>query len=111
MRFIALLDGALLFKQENVPNLVEHVRRGDRIHFDVLVTPGDHELRSLFYYRGNGGENGYLRGYKFEIRSVRKFSGTEGRELVVIPYEANPGAPLEERPALRYEEHELQNGK
>ena len=89
-------------------------RRGvlsDREEFDVYngsIVPGEHTLTVNLEYRGHGyGIFSYLKGYRFKVRSSYSFSAPEGKavNLRVVAYEkGGPTAPLEERPAIRYQE-------
>lgn len=83
----------------------EKVRSGANATIDITVRPGDHTLRSLLIFQGNGaGISAYLKGYRFEIRSSRSFTAAGNMEIGITTYEQDPGAPLEERPAVRYRE-------
>lgn len=74
------------------------VRAGTRATWGTKVTPGDHLLQALVMYSGTTAQN------KYQIRSSRTFNANETAEVVLIAYEA-ADRPLEERPAVRYEEH------
>lgn len=102
-RLDAKLDGQPLALP---PDTADHVNNRDRVIIDVKLTPGQHVLSSLIEYQGNGyGSSSYLKGYKFEIRSIRKFVARERGELVIVGYEqGGKDGPIEERPAVRYEE-------
>ena len=63
-------------------------------------------------YRGHGyGIFSYLKGYRFKVRSSYSFSAPESKavSLRVVAYEkGGPTAPLEERPAIRYQEQVIE---
>jgi hypothetical protein len=107
-RIVLYIDGAPLLNEDIIATVVEHVQDGQPAHFDLDLSPGEHTVGVFLGLQGNGsGAYSYLKGYRFEIRSTRKLKGVDGYELVIIAYEQNPNGPIEERPAVRYEERQL----
>src|SRR5262249_28730422 len=74
--------------------------------FDIAVPPGPHVLQVLLRYQGNGyGVFSYLRGYKFDVRSIHSLDVAPGALTVVTVMGHEKGGlttPLEERPAVRW---------
>jgi hypothetical protein len=104
-RWQGRLDGALLYSDDEDSQIASHVNDGQPVHVDVDVTPGEHTIQSTIEYVGSGvGDNAYLTGYRFEIRTSRSFKATAPVEIEMIGYEQNPSGPIEERPAVRYVE-------
>jgi hypothetical protein len=100
------LDGAPIFNQAD-----EEGGLSDKAEFDVYngsIVPGEHTLTVNLEYRGHGyGIFSYLKGYRFKVRSSYSFTAPEGKAVTlhVVGYEkGGPTAPLEERPAVRYQE-------
>jgi hypothetical protein len=110
VKAVYALDGAPIFNRSD-----EEGALGDRPEFDVYngsIVPGEHTLTVNLEYRGHGyGIFSYLKGYRFKVRSSHTFSAPEGKavSLRVVAYEkGGPTAPLEERPAVRYQERVME---
>jgi hypothetical protein len=106
MKAVYALDGAPIFNRAD-----EEGGLSERTEFDIYngaIVPGEHTLTVNLEYRGHGyGIFSYLKGYRFKVRSSYSFSAPEGKavNLRVVAYEkGGPTAPLEERPAIRYQE-------
>jgi hypothetical protein len=106
VRAVYALDGAPIFNRAD-----EEGGLSEREVFDIYngsIVPGEHTLTVNLEYRGHGyGIFSYLKGYRFKVRSSYSFTAPEGKavKLNVVAYEkGGPTAPLEERPAIRYEE-------
>lgn len=106
VKAVYALDGAPIFNRAD-----EEGGLSERTEFDVYngaIVPGEHTLTVNLEYRGHGyGIFSYLKGYRFKVRSSYSFSAPEGKavNLRVVAYEkGGPTAPLEERPAIRYQE-------
>jgi hypothetical protein len=97
------LDGQLVF-DTNDPALLE---RGTFPAFSTSVRSGHHDLGVVLVYRGQGkGVFSYLSKYKFRAKASRGFEaqGSQPVTITVVGYEqGGPTAPLEERPAIRFE--------
>lgn len=110
VKAVYALDGAPIFNRSD-----EEGGLGERPEFDVYngsIVPGEHTLTVNLEYRGHGyGIFSYLKGYRFKVRSSHTFTAPEGKavSLRVVAYEkGGPTAPLEERPAVRYQERVLE---
>jgi hypothetical protein len=110
VKAVYALDGAPIFNRSD-----EEGGLGDRPEFDIYngsIVPGEHTLTVNLEYRGHGyGIFSYLKGYRFKVHSSHSFSAPEGKavHLRVVAYEkGGPTAPLEERPAVRYQERVLE---
>ncbi len=106
VKVVYALDGAPIFNRAD-----EEGGLSERTEFDIYngsIVPGEHTLTVNLEYRGHGyGIFSYLKGYRFKVRSSYSFSAPEGKavNLRVVAYEkGGPTAPLEERPAIRYQE-------
>jgi len=106
VKAVYALDGAPILNRAD-----EEGALSDRTEFDVYngsIVPGEHTLTVNLEYRGHGyGIFSYLKGYRFKVRSSYSFTAPEGKavKLRVVAYEkGGPTAPLEERPAIRYQE-------
>lgn len=106
VKVVYALDGAPIFNRSD-----EEGGLGERPEFEIYngsIVPGEHTLTVNLEYRGHGyGIFSYLKGYRFKVRSSHTFSAPEGKavRLRVVAYEkGGPTAPLEERPAIRYQE-------
>ncbi len=106
VKVVYALDGAPIFNRAD-----EEGGLSDRTEFDIYngsIVPGEHTLTVNLEYRGHGyGIFSYLKGYRFKVRSSYSFSAPEGKavNVRVVAYEkGGPTAPLEERPAIRYQE-------
>jgi hypothetical protein len=111
VKVVYTLDGAPIFNRTD-----EEGGLGDQPEFEVYngsIVPGEHTLTANLEYRGHGyGIFSYLKGYRFKVRSSYSFTAPEGKavEVRVVGYEkGGPTAPLEERPAVRYQERVLEN--
>jgi hypothetical protein len=102
-RLVMTLDGGSLLTEQQHDLVRDRVRKGERAQIGVNVTPGDHAIRVMLVFIGDGTG---LHGYKFEIRSSRKFTAAPNGEVTLIAYEQNAAA-IEERPAVRYAEKGL----
>jgi hypothetical protein len=109
VKAVYALDGAPIFNRSD-----EEGSLGEKAEFDVYngsIVPGEHTLTVNLEYRGHGyGIFSYLKGYRFKVRSSYSFSAPEGKavSLRVVAYEkGGPTAPLEERPAIKYQEQVL----
>jgi hypothetical protein len=101
-----VLDGAVQYnKQDDSGALAE---QKEIPIFSGSVPAGDHTLQVVLKLRGHGyGVFSYLRGYQFDAKSSHSFTITEGKtiQLSVVSYEkGGVTTPLEERPAIRYEQ-------
>ena len=106
VKAVYALDGAPIFNKAD-----EDGSLAEREEFQVYngsIVPGEHTLTVNLEYRGHGyGIFSYLKGYRFKVRSNYSFTAPEGRavQVRVVGYEkGGPTAPLEERPAIRYQE-------
>lgn len=106
VKAVYALDGAPILNRAD-----EEGGLSDKTEFDVYngsIVPGEHTLTVNLEYRGHGyGIFSYLKGYRFKVRSSYSFSAPEGKavQLRVVAYEkGGPTAPLEERPAIQYQE-------
>ncbi|MFM2415480.1 MAG: hypothetical protein RL385_203 [Pseudomonadota bacterium] len=111
VKVVYTLDGAPIFNRTD-----EEGGLGDQPEFEVYngsIVPGEHTLTANLEYRGHGyGIFSYLKGYRFKVRSSYSFTAPEGKavEVRVVGYEkGGPTAPLEERPAVRYQERVLES--
>ncbi|HJL16241.1 MAG TPA: hypothetical protein RMH99_11330 [Sandaracinaceae bacterium LLY-WYZ-13_1] len=106
VKAVYALDGARIFSKAD-----EEGTLGERRELDIYdgsIVPGEHTLTVNLEYRGHGyGIFSYLKGYRFRVRSNYSFTAPEGKAITirVVGYEkGGPTAPLEERPAIRYQE-------
>lgn len=106
VKAVYALDGAPIFNRAD-----EEGGLSEKAVFDVYngsIVPGEHTLTVNLEYRGHGyGIFSYLKGYRFKVRSSYSFTAPEGKAVSVrvVAYEkGGPTAPLEERPAIRYQE-------
>ena len=113
VKAVYALDGAPIFNKAD-----EEGSLADREEFQVYngsIVPGEHTLTVNLEYRGHGyGIFSYLKGYRFKVRSNYSFTAPEGRAVTVrvVGYEkGGPTAPLEERPAIRYQERVSDRGR
>jgi len=112
VKAVYALDGAPIFNRAD-----EEGGLSEKTVFDVYngsIVPGEHTLTVNLEYRGHGyGIFSYLKGYRFKVRSSYSFSAPEGKAVSVrvVAYEkGGPTAPLEERPAVRYQEQVGETG-
>jgi hypothetical protein len=105
-RVLVVLDGAVQYNKTDQSGAL--AEQSEIPIFNGSVPPGDHTLQVLVNLQGNGyGVFSYLRGYRFEVRSTHSFTAVEGKttNLEAIAYEkGSVTTPLEERPAVRYNE-------
>jgi len=84
---------------------------GRQTLFDSLCPVGSHALDVDLVYRGEGaGIFSYLRNYTFRARSHHPFAAEGGRrlEIKIVAYDSGGATtPLENRPAIRFEERLL----
>lgn len=106
VKAVYALDGARIFSKAD-----EEGALGERRELDIYdgsIVPGEHTLTVNLEYRGHGyGIFSYLKGYRFRVRSNYSFTAPEGKAITirVVGYEkGGPTAPLEERPAIRFQE-------
>jgi len=103
-RVILVLDGAV---QCNVRGL-DLGGPTDLPVFAGFMAPGDHLLQMAIVTHGTGtGFYSYLKEYKFEARSSHPFRVEQGKTTVVAAIVYEKGGittPLEERPAIRFNE-------
>ena len=98
------LDDRQVFYQTNRNRALESQKKIPV--FEGSVTPGSHVLTVELVYRGNGRIFTYLAGYKFRLKANFDFYVSKGyrTEVTVVGFEKGGlTAPLEERPALRFE--------
>jgi hypothetical protein len=76
--------------------------------FSGSIPPGDHTLQVVLKLRGHGyGVFSYLRGYKFNVPATHSFTVTEGKAVkldAVVWEKGDVTTPLEERPAIRWQQ-------
>jgi hypothetical protein len=76
--------------------------------FSGSIPPGDHTLQVVLKLRGHGyGVFSYLRGYKFNVPATHSFTVTEGKAIkldAVVWEKGDVTTPLEERPAIRWQQ-------
>jgi hypothetical protein len=105
-RLLIVLDGAVQYNKTDQSGAL--AEQAEIPVFNGSVPPGDHTVQVLVNLQGNGyGVFSYLRGYRFEVRSSHSFTAVEGKTigLQVIAFEkGGVTTPLEERPAIRYNE-------
>jgi hypothetical protein len=105
-RVLVVLDGAVQYNKTDQSGAL--AEQAEIPIFNGSVPPGDHTLQVLVNLQGNGyGVFSYLRGYRFEVRSSHSFTAVEGKtiNLDAVSYEkGGVTTPLEERPAVRYNE-------
>ena len=101
-----VLDGAVQYnKQDDSGALAE---QKEIPIFSGSVPPGDHTLQVVLKLRGHGyGVFSYLRGYKFNVPATHSFTVTEGKAVrleAIVWEKGDVTTPLEERPAIRWEQ-------
>jgi hypothetical protein len=106
VRALFVLDGAVQYnKSDDTGALAE---QKEIPIFSGSIPPGDHTVQILLQFQGSGyGVFSYLKGYHFEARSSHSFTAVEGKtlSLQIIAYEkGGVTTPLEERPAVRFNE-------
>jgi hypothetical protein len=110
-RALFVLDGAVQYNKTDQSGALSD--QPEIPIFNGSIPPGDHTLQVLINLQGHGyGVFSYLRGYKFEVRSNHSFTAVEGKTLTLdaVSYEkGSVTTPIEERPAIRYQE-KIQSG-
>jgi hypothetical protein len=101
-----VLDGAVQYnKQDDTGALAEQKQIPI---FSGSIPPGDHTLQVVLKLRGHGyGVFSYLRGYKFNVPATHSFTVTEGKAIkleAVVWEKGDVTTPLEERPAIRWQQ-------
>jgi hypothetical protein len=101
-----VLDGAVQYnKQDDTGTLAA---QKEISIFSGSVPPGDHTLQVVLKLRGHGyGVFSYLRGYKFNVPATHSFTVTEGKSIkleAVVWEKGDVTTPLEERPAIRWQQ-------
>jgi hypothetical protein len=102
-----VLDGAVQYnKQDDTGTLAT---QKEISIFSGSVPPGDHTLQVVLKLRGHGyGVFSYLRGYKFNVPATHSFTVTEGKAIkleAVVWEKGDVTTPLEERPAIRWQQN------
>ncbi|HSN82952.1 MAG TPA: hypothetical protein VLS88_10270 [Polyangiales bacterium] len=104
VRIVYALDGAPIFTKADEEGSLDEQKEFEV--YNGSIAPGEHTLTVNLEYRGHGyGVFAYLKGYRFNVRSMYTFTVPEGRvsTVHVVGYEkGGPATPLEERPAIRY---------
>jgi len=110
-RALFVLDGAVQYNKSDSNGALSD--QPEIPIFNGAIPPGDHTLQVLINLQGHGyGVFSYLRGYKFEVRSNHSFTAVEGKTVTLdaVSYEkGSVTTPIEERPAVRYNE-KIQSG-
>jgi hypothetical protein len=101
-----VLDGSVQYnKQDDTGALAEQKQIPI---FSGSIPPGDHTLQVVLKLRGHGyGVFSYLRGYKFNVPATHSFTVTEGKAVkleAVVWEKGDVTTPLEERPAIRWQQ-------
>ena len=101
-----VLDGSVQYnKQDDTGALAE--QKTIPI-FSGSIPPGDHTLQVVLKLRGHGyGVFSYLRGYKFNVPATHSFTVTEGKAIkldAIVWEKGDVTTPLEERPAIRWQQ-------
>jgi hypothetical protein len=106
VRALFVLDGAVQYNKSDDSGALAEQK--EIPIFSGSIPPGDHTVQILLQYQGSGyGVFSYLKGYHFEARSSHSFTAVEGKTLTlqIIAYEkGGVTTPLEERPAVRFNE-------
>jgi hypothetical protein len=106
VRALFVLDGAVQYNKSDETGALADQK--EIPIFSGSIPPGDHTVQILLQFQGNGyGVFSYLKGYHFEARSSHSFTAVEGKtiSLQIIAYEkGGVTTPLEERPAVRFNE-------
>lgn len=106
---MVVLDGAVQYneKGEEAP----HRRQQVTPVFDGAIPPGDHTIQIVVNLRGHGyGVFSYLKGFSFEAKSTHSFTVRQGGAVRIeaIAFERGDATtPLEQKPALRFNERPL----
>jgi len=106
VRALFVLDGAVQYnKSDDTGALAE---QKEIPIFSGSIPPGDHTVQIALDFQGSGyGVFSYLKGYHFNVKSSHSFTAVEGKTLTlqIIAYEkGGVTTPLEERPAVRFNE-------
>jgi hypothetical protein len=105
-RALFVLDGAVQYNKSDETGALAEQQQIPI--FNGSIPPGDHTLQVVLELQGNGyGVFSYLKGYRFNVKSTHSFTAVEGKtlSLQVIGYEkGGVTTPLEERPAVRFEQ-------
>jgi hypothetical protein len=106
VRALFVLDGAVQYNKSDDSGALAEQK--EIPIFSGSIPPGDHTVQILLQFQGSGyGVFSYLKGYHFEARSSHSFTAVEGKTLTlqIIAYEkGGVTTPLEERPAVRFNE-------
>ncbi len=106
VRALIVLDGAVQYNKSDDSGALAEQK--EIPIFSGSIPPGDHTAQAALTFQGSGyGVFSYLKGYKFEVKSSHSFTAVEGKTLAlqIIAYEkGGVTTPLEERPAVRYNE-------
>jgi hypothetical protein len=107
VKAVYALDGAPIFNRSDEEGSLSE--NEEFAIYNGSIVPGEHTLTVNLEYRGHGyGIFTYLEGYRFRVRSSYSFSAPEGKiiNIQAVGFEkGGPTLPLEERPAVRYQEH------
>lgn len=108
-----VLDGSVQFnKQDDTGALAEQKQIPI---FSGSIPPGDHTLQVVLKLRGHGyGVFSYLRGYKFNVPATHSFTVTEGKAIkldAIVWEKGDVTTPLEERPAIRWQQTVTSSGE
>jgi hypothetical protein len=106
VRALFVLDGAVKYNKSDDSGALAEQK--EIPIFSGSIPPGDHTVQILLGFQGSGyGVFSYLKGYHFEAKSSHSFTAVEGKTLTlqIIAYEkGGVTTPLEERPAVRFNE-------
>jgi hypothetical protein len=106
VRALFVLDGAVQYNKSDDSGALAEQK--EIPIFSGSIPPGDHTVQILLQFQGSGyGVFSYLKGYHFEARSSHSFTAVEGKTLTlqIVAYEkGGVTTPLEERPAVRFNE-------
>jgi len=101
-----VLDGAVQYNKQDDSGVLAEQK--EIPIFSGSVPPGDHTLQVVLKLRGHGyGVFSYLRGYKFNVPATHSFTVTEGKAVrleAIVWEKGDVTTPLEERPAIRWEQ-------
>jgi hypothetical protein len=101
-RLEVALDGQLLFMKAAETGLAEAPQLV--LARDLPLPAGAHVLTLQLVLRGHGhGVFAYLKDYKFTVRSSHEFQARHGL-VITIRAHALVDAPIDKRPAVRFEE-------
>jgi hypothetical protein len=101
-----VLDGAVQYNKQDETGALADQKQIPI--FSGSIPPGDHTLQVVLKLRGHGyGVFSYLRGYKFNVPATHSFTVTEGKAIkleAVVWEKGDVTTPLEERPAIRWQQ-------